>query len=143
MACRAKGGKACCFAVNWADSPGRGLVNLRAVVSHEHRAMTPQALVDVVQQMNSLAEQAQGVGATGASPAMGGFAGELEASLQRINRLQQTATHQANAFQAGSSEVSLVDVMADSQKASVAFQMGVQVRNRLLTAYKDVMALQV
>lgn len=105
--------------------------------------MTPQALVDVVQQMNSLAEQAQGVSATGAGAAMGGFAGELEASLQRINRLQQTASHQANAFQAGSSEVSLVDVMADSQKASVAFQMGVQVRNRLLTAYKDVMALQV
>lgn len=72
-----------------------------------------------------------------------GFAGELEQSLQRINRLQQAAGAQANAFQAGSSEVSLSDVMADSQKASVAFQMGVQVRNRLLTAYKDVMAMQV
>ena len=63
--------------------------------------------------------------------------------MQRINRLQQTASAQANAFQAGRSEVSLSDVMADSQKASVAFQMGVQVRNRLLTAYKDVMAMQV
>jgi flagellar hook-basal body complex protein FliE len=63
--------------------------------------------------------------------------------LQRINRLQQTATTQSNAFQAGSESVSLSDVMADSQKASVAFQMGVQVRNRLLTAYKDVMAMQV
>ena len=57
--------------------------------------------------------------------------------------MQQTATRQSNAFQAGSESVSLSDVMADSQKASVAFQMGVQVRNRLLTAYKDVMAMQV
>lgn len=105
--------------------------------------MTTPALADVLQQISSLAEQAQGVvpGAGGQVPS--GFAGELEQSLQRINRLQQTASSQANAFQAGSSEVSLSDVMADSQKASVAFQMGVQVRNRLLTAYKDVMAMQV
>lgn len=105
--------------------------------------MTTQALADALQQLSSLAEQAEGVVASRGSPAQGSFAGELEASLQRINRLQQTASSQANAFQAGSSEVSLSDVMADSQKASVAFQMGVQVRNRLLTAYKDVMAMQV
>ncbi len=67
----------------------------------------------------------------------------MQSSLQRINQLQQTATRQSNAFQAGSEAVSLSDVMADSQKASVAFQMGVQVRNRLLSAYKDVMAMQV
>lgn len=105
--------------------------------------MTSQALVDALQQMNSLADQAQGVDAVRSGQLATGFAGELESSLQRINQLQQTAGRQANAFQAGSSEVSLSEVMADSQKASVAFQMGVQVRNRLLTAYKDVMAMQV
>jgi len=105
--------------------------------------MTSQALVDALQQLSSLAEQAQGEVSTRVSPAATGFAGELQASLQRINQLQQTAGSQANAFQAGSDEVSLSDVMADSQKASVAFQMGVQVRNRLLTAYKDVMGMQV
>lgn len=105
--------------------------------------MTTPALADVLQQISSLAEQAQGVVPGTAGQVPSGFAGELEQSLQRINRLQQTASSQANAFQAGSSEVSLSDVMADSQKASVAFQMGVQVRNRLLTAYKDVMAMQV
>lgn len=105
--------------------------------------MTSQALVDALQQLSSLAEQAQGGMSLRGNPAASGFAGELQASLQRINQLQQTAGRQANAFQAGSSEVSLSEVMADSQKASVAFQMGVQVRNRLLTAYKDVMAMQV
>lgn len=105
--------------------------------------MTTPALADVLQQISSLAEQAQGVVPGAGGQAASGFAGELEQSLQRINRLQQTAGAQANAFQAGRSEVSLSDVMADSQKASVAFQMGVQVRNRLLTAYKDVMSMQV
>lgn len=105
--------------------------------------MTSQAFVDALQQLSSLAEQAQGVAASRVNPVAAGFSGELEASLERINQLQQTASSRANAFQAGSDEVSLSDVMADSQKASVAFQMGVQVRNRLLTAYKDVMGMQV
>jgi len=105
--------------------------------------MTTAALADALQQLSSLAEQAQGNAASRVGQAAGSFAGELQVSLQRINQLQQTASSQTNAFQAGSTEVSLVDVMADSQKASVAFQMGVQVRNRLLTAYKDVMAMQV
>lgn len=105
--------------------------------------MTSPAFVDALQQLSSLAEQAQGAASIRGNQAATSFAGELQVSLQRINQLQQTAGTQANAFQAGSSEVSLSDVMADSQKASVAFQMGVQVRNRLLTAYKDVMAMQV
>ena len=104
--------------------------------------MNPSALTNALQQLSLLAEQAEGASAQRSAPA-GGFAGELQSSLQRINQLQQTATRQSNAFQAGSEAVSLSDVMADSQKASVAFQMGVQVRNRLLSAYKDVMAMQV
>ncbi|PRA26779.1 flagellar hook-basal body complex protein FliE [Pseudomonas poae] len=104
--------------------------------------MNSSALTNALQQLSLLAEQAEGASAQRMAP-VSGFAGELQSSLQRINQLQQTATRQSNAFQAGSESVSLSDVMADSQKASVAFQMGVQVRNRLLTAYKDVMAMQV
>ncbi|MGF6099230.1 flagellar hook-basal body complex protein FliE [Pseudomonas sp. 18175] len=104
--------------------------------------MNSSALTNALQQLSLLAEQAEGASNVRMAPATG-FAGELQSSLQRINQLQQTATSQSNAFQAGSESVSLSDVMADSQKASVAFQMGVQVRNRLLTAYKDVMAMQV
>ncbi len=104
--------------------------------------MNASALANALQQLSLLAEQAEGTSLQRIAPATG-FAGELQSSLQRINQLQQTATRQSNAFQAGSEAVSLSDVMADSQKASVAFQMGVQVRNRLLSAYKDVMAMQV
>jgi flagellar hook-basal body complex protein FliE len=105
--------------------------------------MNSSALTNALQQLTSLAQQAEGTSneslGRGSS---GGFATELQDSLRRINQLQETATTQSNAFQAGEA-VSLSDVMADTQKASVAFQMGVQVRNRLLTAYKDVMAMQV
>ena len=73
----------------------------------------------------------------------GSFAGELQASLGRINQMQQSANQQAMSFQAGDSGVALNEVMIDSQKASVAFDMGVQVRNRLVTAYKEIMGLQI
>jgi flagellar hook-basal body complex protein FliE len=73
----------------------------------------------------------------------GGFAAELRASIQRINELQQNASSKAMALQSGAPGVELSDVMVDMQKASIAMQMGVQVRNRLITAYKDVMNMQV
>lgn len=106
--------------------------------------MNSSALTNALQQLTSLAEQAEGASTHSVSSgSASGFAAQLQTSLQRINQLQQTASSQSNAFQTGSAAVSLSDVMADSQKASIAFQMGVQVRNRLLTAYKDVMSMQV
>ncbi|EWH03504.1 flagellar hook-basal body protein FliE [Halomonas sp. BC04] len=97
--------------------------------------------------MQSLATQAGGQAAKGQQVStlvgQGGFAGELQSSIQRINRLQQASSAKAMAFQAGDPNVELNDVMVDMQKASVAFQMGLQVRNRLVSAYRDVMNMQV
>jgi len=106
--------------------------------------MNTSALAAALQQLNLMANQSEGITSSVAGPAAsGGFSGELQASLKRINQLQNTAVQHSNAFQAGSPDVSLNDVMVDMQKASVSLQMGVQMRNRLVTAYKDVMAMQV
>ena len=109
--------------------------------------MSTPAIQSAMAQMQSLATQAAGTQHKGqhlsTAVGQGGFANELQASIQRINRLQQTASAKATAFQSGDPDVALNDVMVDMQKASVAFQMGVQVRNRLVTAYKDVMNMQV
>ena len=72
-----------------------------------------------------------------------GFASELHDSILRINQMKQASDAKLAAFQAGDPNVALNDVMVDMQKASVAFEMGVQVRNRLVTAYKDIMNMQV
>ena len=109
--------------------------------------MSSPAIQAALSQMQSLASQAASQPAKGqqrtTSVGAGGFAGELQASIQRINQRQQASAAKAEAFQAGDAGVELNDLMADMQKASVAFQMGVQVRNRLVTAYKDVMNMQV
>lgn len=75
--------------------------------------------------------------------APGSFAGELKNSIQRINQLQQTAQTNTQRFQLGDPSVSLNQVMVDKQKAALAFEMGVQVRNKLVSAYKEIMNMQV
>lgn len=109
--------------------------------------MSSPAIQSALAQMQSLATQAGSQVGKGQQVStqvgQGGFAGELQASIQRINRLQQASSAKAMAFQAGDPNVELNDVMVDMQKSSVAFQMGLQVRNRLVSAYKDVMNMQV
>ncbi|TVP50493.1 MAG: flagellar hook-basal body complex protein FliE [Halomonas sp.] len=113
--------------------------------------MSTPAIQAAVQQMQGMAAQAastQSINAINGAQVstavgQGGFGSELQASIQRINRLQQAANNQAMAFQSGDPNIELNDVMVDMQKASVAFQMGVQVRNRLVSAYRDVMNMQV
>jgi len=108
------------------------------------------AMQAALNQMQSLAGQAAGADAPRAdghnlntTVGTGGFGDALQASLERINQMQTEAGDKAKAFQAGEPGVSLHDTMITSQKASIAFEMGVQMRNRLVSAYKDVMNMQV
>nr|WP_297457469.1 flagellar hook-basal body complex protein FliE [uncultured Halomonas sp.] len=109
--------------------------------------MSSPAIQAALSQMQSMATQAGSDAAKGqqltASVGQGGFASELHDSILRINQMKQASDAKLAAFQAGDPNVALNDVMVDMQKASVAFEMGVQVRNRLVTAYKDIMNMQV
>jgi len=112
--------------------------------------MSITSIDSVLQQLRSVAQAngaALGSGVTaspGAEAAMpaGGFAGELKRSLDRISDTQQRAYGQAEAFELGKPGVALNDVMVDMQKANIGFQMGLQVRNRVVSAYQDIMNMQ-
>lgn len=67
------------------------------------------------------------------------FASLLKQSIDSVNTQQATASAMSTAFETGESETSLAEVMVAMQKASVSFQAMVQVRNKLVDAYKDVM----
>lgn len=73
----------------------------------------------------------------------GGFAAELQRSLQRVSTLENSATAQAKAFELGAPDVSLNNVMIDMQKVNLALQATVQVRNRLVAAYQEVASMAV
>lgn len=107
--------------------------------------MSIHAIESVLQQMRATS-LASGLGPATAAPAgaagAGSFAAELQRSLANISGAQQQAYAQAESFELGKPGVALNDVMVDLQKANVAFQTGLQVRNRLVTAYQEIMNLQ-
>jgi len=67
------------------------------------------------------------------------FAAMLKQTIGAVNDTQQTAGKMTKAFETGDTNVSLAEVMVASQKASVSFQAMLQVRNKLVEAYQDVM----
>ncbi len=72
-----------------------------------------------------------------------GFAGELRDSIRKVNQAQAQSTAKVKAFQMGDPNVELNDVMVDMQKAGIAFQMAIQVRNKLVSSYKEIMNMPV
>lgn len=73
--------------------------------------------------------------------ASGDFSAVLKQSIDAVNQSQKTASDLASDFEMGKSDVSLAEVMIASQKATVSFQAMVQVRNKLVDAYKEVMSM--
>ena len=71
------------------------------------------------------------------------FAAALKSSLDSVNNAQSKADNMTQRFALGDDSVNLSDVMITMQKASIAFQATVQVRNKLVSAYQDIMNMQV
>jgi flagellar hook-basal body complex protein FliE len=72
-----------------------------------------------------------------------GFGNVLKTSLNQVNQTQVTAEKTARDFEMGAPNVNLGDVMVSIQKANIGFQGAVQVRNRLVAAYHDIMNMQI
>ena len=71
------------------------------------------------------------------------FSAALKQSLGQVSEAQLDAGARSKAFMAGDDSVSLSDVMISMQKASIGFQATVQVRNKLVSAYQEMMNMQV
>lgn len=61
--------------------------------------------------------------------------------INEINSLQTTSQHLAQQHLLGSSETELNDVMIAQQKATVALNFGIQMRNKMVSAYQEIMNL--
>jgi flagellar hook-basal body complex protein FliE len=98
-------------------------------------------------QMRSVMAAAQG-GTAQASSAPGAtgsvdFANVLKSSLDGVASAQNQAQDMQKAFVLGDDKVSLSDTMISMQKANIEFQTTVQVRNKMVAAYNDIMNMQV
>lgn len=104
--------------------------------------MAIQGIEGVVQQLQATAMQAGGV-TVGNSALDASFANELQSALGKISATQQSARQQGQDFALDVPGSSLNDVMVDLQKSAVSLQLGVQVRNKLVAAYQEIMNMQV
>lgn len=107
--------------------------------------MNEIGMTELLTQLRALATQAQGrapaAEAADASPSS--FQSMLRNSIESVSQSQQAARGLAEAFETGAPGVDLAEVMIASQKASISFQAMVQVRNKLLSAYQEIMGMQV
>ena len=94
---------------------------------------------------NQALQRAAGRGAAGgAEGAEGGadFSTAINNALQQVNAQQQRASELSEAYERGDTH-DIVSVMIERQKASLGFETTLQVRNKLLSAYRDIMNMPV
>ena len=72
-----------------------------------------------------------------------GFQQALTQALGAVSQSQQAATRLQREVQLDNPTVSLEETMVAMQKAQLGFQATLQVRNRLVQAYSDIMNMQV
>ena len=69
------------------------------------------------------------------------FSGVLKTALNQVSGLQNNAQQQVNTLMAGGS-ADMSKVMISVEKADVAFQLMMQVRNKIVSAYQDIEKMQ-
>jgi len=101
------------------------------------------AMRQAILQQNSALQKAAGA----ADPSVGGtkgsdFAGALKSAVTSVNALQAKSGAITEAYERGET-TDIAAVMLSREQASVGFQATLQVRNKLLAAYKDIMSMPV
>jgi len=106
---------------------------------------------NLYQEMQAFARQARAVSGDTELPgksaqvnaSQSDFSVLLKNALDNVNGLQQNSNELQRAVELGDPKVSLAQAMIAGNKASVAFEATVQVRNKLVEAYKEVMSMPV
>jgi flagellar hook-basal body complex protein FliE len=81
------------------------------------------------------------IGGTTSAPA-GNFASALRGAITQVNAQQASASQASEAYEKGETN-DIAAVMLQREQANVGFQATLQVRNKLLSAYKDIMSMPV
>lgn len=100
----------------------------------------------VLAQMRALASKASGVETIPARPSTTeglDFRDAMRQAIDTVNTNQQEAGRLAASFERGEQGVELSQVMVSIQKANISFQAATQVRNRLVSAYQDIMNMPI
>ena len=108
------------------------------------------AMRSAILEQNSALQRAAGLAGSGQPGTIGGpqgtqpggFGDVLQTALRQVNDSQARASAMTEAYERGET-TDIAAVMLSRQQASIGFEATLQVRNRLLTAYKDIMSMPV
>ncbi|MEE9494464.1 MAG: flagellar hook-basal body complex protein FliE [Gammaproteobacteria bacterium] len=103
--------------------------------------MSVTGIDQVLAQMRQISIVAEGGNPSVAPSGKTDFSDLLKASVDKVNETQKTAGKLSEAFSAGDPDVDLAEVMIALQKSSVSFQAMSEVRNKLLSAYREIMSM--
>jgi flagellar hook-basal body complex protein FliE len=82
-------------------------------------------------------------GAQGPGAVQGNFRTAMASALENVSKAQLEASRLQREVTLGNPDVSLEETMVAMQKAQIGFQATLQVRNRLVQAYSEIMNMQV
>lgn len=108
--------------------------------------MNDLAINSVLSQMRTLRAQSAGLSApvqTVNGAASANFSDTLKGAIQSVAESQNAASSLATRFELGDDRVNLSDVMIAGAKSQVSFRGAVEVRNRLVAAYQDIMNMPI
>ena len=105
------------------------------------QAATRAGMADVARRVEAKTRMAEGAPAPAVDKPS--FQTAFNGALNSISRAQDTASTLQREVQFDNPTVSLEQTMVAMQKAQIGFQSAVQVRNKLVQAYTDIMNMQV
>lgn len=99
--------------------------------------MNPIGKADLAKQILAAAEPRLST-----KPSNNDFGAQMKQALNEVARAQSASSELVKAFEAGQ-EVDVTKVMLAREKSSLAFEATMQIRNKLLSAYKDIVSMPV
>ena len=105
--------------------------------------MSDIAINQVLAQMRAMQALANPQATPEAIQGQGNFSNLMQDSIREVNAAMQETRAMTTRFEMGDPSVSLAEVMVNSQKAGLQFQAVAEIRNRVLSAYKEVMNMPV
>ena len=116
------------------------LLQMRSAILQQNSALQ-KAATDAAKPIDAIGG-VSGTGGVGGANGGGNFASAMRSALTEVNGLQSNAEAVTSSYERGET-TDIAAVMLAREKASVGFQATLQVRNKLLSAYKDIMSMPV
>ncbi len=104
---------------------------------------TQQALLSQMQALEALANGGNVQQTPAIETQTPSFVEMLEQAINTVNETQQHASDLRTRFEMGDQSVDIAEVMVAASQSSISFEALMQVRNKFLTAYQDIMNMPV